>query len=198
MADEEFRLKISLRNNRLIELREDLGLNQVEMAEMIGINGATLNGYECLRDKPSYSAKGIINPVAKKIADFHGVSADWIWPNVVMQIQKNLVEKAIRGDQLQQIAAISEHEFKRLTESPESNIKSDKLPKKIRVTIHTLTKLEQFVINSRMGIDCKQLTLSEIGKKVLLSPERVRQIEAKALRKLRHPTRAKTLKKFVD
>ena len=51
----------------------------------------------------------------------------------------------------------------------------------------------------RFGLDGKEpMTLEEIGEVYELTRERIRQIEAKALRKLRHPSRAKTLKIFLE
>jgi len=51
----------------------------------------------------------------------------------------------------------------------------------------------------RFGIDCSSdHTLEEVGKKFNVTRERIRQIEAKALRKLRHPTRSRILKTFGE
>jgi RNA polymerase primary sigma factor len=58
---------------------------------------------------------------------------------------------------------------------------------------------EQRVLKLRFGLeDGKQRTLEEVGKEFQVTRERIRQIEAKALRKLRHPTRSKKLRDFMD
>ena len=63
----------------------------------------------------------------------------------------------------------------------------------------TLTEREQKVLKLRFGLeDGRARTLEEVGKKFDVTRERIRQIEAKALRKLRHPTRSKKLKDFLD
>lgn len=65
--------------------------------------------------------------------------------------------------------------------------------------LDTLTDREQKVLRLRFGLDDgKPCTLEEVGKKFNVTRERIRQIEAKALRKLRHPSRSKKLKDYLD
>ena len=65
--------------------------------------------------------------------------------------------------------------------------------------LHTLTPREEHVIKLRFGLyDGRTRTLEEVGKEFDITRERIRQIEAKALRKLRHPSRSKKLKDFLD
>ncbi len=64
--------------------------------------------------------------------------------------------------------------------------------------LHTLTPREEQVIKLRFGLeDGRPRTLEEVGKQFKITRERIRQIEAKALRKLRHPSRSKTLKDYL-
>lgn len=65
--------------------------------------------------------------------------------------------------------------------------------------LKTLTPREAKVLKLRFGlIDGRQRTLEEVGREFKVTRERIRQIEAKALRKLRHPSRSKKLKDFLD
>ena len=65
--------------------------------------------------------------------------------------------------------------------------------------LHTLTPREEQVIKLRFGLeDGRPRTLEEVGKQFQITRERIRQIEAKALRKLRHPSRSKRLKDYLD
>ena len=65
--------------------------------------------------------------------------------------------------------------------------------------LHTLTPREEHVIKLRFGLyDGRSRTLEEVGKEFNITRERIRQIEAKALRKLRHPSRARHLRGFLD
>ncbi len=68
-----------------------------------------------------------------------------------------------------------------------------------RRTLKTLTPREEQVLRMRFGVgDGSEHTLEEVGKSFNVTRERIRQIESKALRKLRHPSRAKKLRPFVD
>ena len=65
--------------------------------------------------------------------------------------------------------------------------------------LSTLTPRERRVVELRFGLDGDKLyTLSEIGAELGVTRERIRQIETKALRKLRHPSRSKRLREFTD
>lgn len=69
----------------------------------------------------------------------------------------------------------------------------------IREVLETLSPREAKVLEYRFGLeDGKQRTLEEVGKEFGVTRERIRQIEAKAIRKLRHPTRAKKLRDYLD
>ena len=73
------------------------------------------------------------------------------------------------------------------------------LREQIKEVLHTLTPREEHVLKLRYGLnDGRTHTLEEVGKEFNITRERIRQIEAKALRKLRHPSRSKRLKDFLD
>jgi RNA polymerase primary sigma factor len=68
-----------------------------------------------------------------------------------------------------------------------------------RKVLATLTPREEKVLRMRFGIgERTEHTLEEVGQDFTVTRERIRQIEAKALRKLRHPSRGKTLRPFLD
>lgn len=73
------------------------------------------------------------------------------------------------------------------------------LKEKIGEVLGTLTPREEKVLRLRFGLeDGRQRTLEEVGKEFNVTRERIRQIEAKALRKLRHPGRSRKLRDFLD
>ena len=84
------------------------------------------------------------------------------------------------------------------TMSPEEYATYEILKDELRDVLKTLTKREEEVLELRFGLlDGSCHTLEEVGKKFGVTRERIRQIEAKALRKLRHPSRAKRLRDFL-
>ena len=83
--------------------------------------------------------------------------------------------------------------------SPVDSVVQTILKEQLLSVIDTLTPREQKVIRLRYGIDdAHPRTLEEVGKEFNVTRERIRQIEAKALRKLRNPSRSKKLKDFWD
>ncbi|MDD4675882.1 MAG: RNA polymerase sigma factor RpoD, partial [Syntrophaceticus schinkii] len=73
------------------------------------------------------------------------------------------------------------------------------LKEQLEEVLETLTPRERDVLRLRFGlIDGRARTLEEVGQKFNVTRERIRQIEAKALRKLRHPTRSKKLKDYLE
>jgi RNA polymerase primary sigma factor len=83
--------------------------------------------------------------------------------------------------------------------SPADAIVNFNLSEQTRRVLTTLTPREEKVLRMRFGIGEKaDHTLEEVGRDFDVTRERIRQIEAKALRKLRHPSRSRKLKSFVD
>ncbi|MBP5651063.1 MAG: RNA polymerase sigma factor RpoD [Clostridia bacterium] len=83
--------------------------------------------------------------------------------------------------------------------SPTDHTTQDILKAQLLAVIETLTPREQKVIRLRYGLDDNHArTLEEVGKEFNVTRERIRQIEAKALRKLRHPNRIKRLEDFYE
>lgn len=83
--------------------------------------------------------------------------------------------------------------------SPADTVASNDLKERVREILKTLTPREEKVLKMRFGIDvASEHTLEEVGKDFSVTRERIRQIEVKALRKLRHPSRSKRLQSFFD
>ena len=135
-------------------------------------------------------------PTAEEIGDKIGMSAD-----KVREILK------ISQDPVSLETPIGEEEDSHLgdfipdddTPAPADAASSAILREVIERELHTLTPREEHVIKLRFGLyDGRTRTLEEVGKEFDITRERIRQIEAKALRKLRHPSRARHLKGFLD
>ncbi len=83
--------------------------------------------------------------------------------------------------------------------APSDSAASSLLREQLMEVLQTLTPREQKVLKLRFGLeDGRQRTLEEVGREFNVTRERIRQIEAKALRKLRHPSRSKKLKDYID
>ncbi len=135
-------------------------------------------------------------PTAEEIGEKIGLSADR-----VREILK------ISQDPVSLETPIGEEEDSHLgdfipdddTPAPSEAAATTMLRETIERELHTLTPREEHVIKLRFGLyDGRNRTLEEVGKEFDITRERIRQIEAKALRKLRHPSRARHLRGFLD
>ena len=73
------------------------------------------------------------------------------------------------------------------------------MKEQVEDVLESLTERERKVLQLRFGLDDgRSRTLEEVGKEFHVTRERIRQIEAKALRKLRHPSRSRKLKDYLD
>ena len=83
--------------------------------------------------------------------------------------------------------------------APQDSVAYTLLREQLEEVMNTLTPREAKVLKLRFGLeDGKARTLEEVGKEFMVTRERIRQIEAKALRKLRHPSRSKKLKDYMN
>ena len=83
--------------------------------------------------------------------------------------------------------------------SPAESVANSDLKERVREVLKTLAPREEKVLKMRFGIDvASEHTLEEVGKDFSVTRERIRQIEVKALRKLRHPSRSKKLQSFFE
>lgn len=84
--------------------------------------------------------------------------------------------------------------------SPVEQVVSQRLKETVNTVLKTLTEREERVLRMRFGVgdDISEHTLEEVGSEFTVTRERIRQIESKALRKIRHPRHSKTLKAFLS
>ena len=137
------------------------------------------------------------DPTAEEIA----AKMDGISPEKVREIQKIALEPVSLE------TPIGEEDDSHLGDfiedkealSPDEYANNQLLKDEINTVLQGLTEREEKVLRLRFGLyDGRTRTLEEVGKEFNVTRERIRQIEAKALRKLKHPTRSKRLKDFVD
>ncbi len=84
-------------------------------------------------------------------------------------------------------------------DSPVESVISTNLTEQTGRVLKSLTPREELVLRMRFGVgDGSEHTLEEVGRSFNVTRERIRQIESKALRKLRHPSRAAQLRPFLD
>ena len=135
-------------------------------------------------------------PTPEEIADKLGMSADKVREIIKVGQDPVSLETPIGEEEDSHLGDFIPDDD---TPSPAETTSTNILREELEKQLHTLTPREEHVIKLRFGLyDGRTRTLEEVGKEFDITRERIRQIEAKALRKLRHPSRARHLKGFMD
>lgn len=183
------------RNGHLIQYRQRFKISQTVAAKYAGVTIHVWCALECMRFK-KVSARAI-----DKVADLLEVHPNTIAPPELRGDQIKWTETAFADLSpehllgLQSQALISYKELQ-----PELCSGQGELARQLEGILRTLTHREREIIKLRYGIgdDGHIHTLKEIGKIFRVTSSRVRQVEAKAIRKLQSPTRSRKLEGFLD
>ena len=135
-------------------------------------------------------------PSADEIAERMGMSPEKV--REIMKISQDPVslEMPIGEEEDSHLGDFIEDDT---TPAPADAAAQKLLREQLNEVLHTLAPREEEVLKLRFGLkDGRPRTLEEVGKEFNITRERIRQIEAKALRKLRHPSRSKRLKDYLD
>ena len=99
----------------------------------------------------------------------------------------------------EEISTLAEFIEDEVTPPPTAGASQSLLGEQLEEALASLTPREAEVIRLRFGLDGgRDYTLEEVGQKIGLTRERVRQIQAEALRRLRHPSRSRLLKEYLN
>ena len=135
-------------------------------------------------------------PTPSELAEKMGVTEEKVRESQKIAQDTISLEKPIGEEEDSHLGDFIEDEK---TATPTEDVAAKMLKEQLLHVLDTLTPREEKVLRLRYGIDDgKSRTLEEVGKEFNVTRERIRQIEAKALRKLRHPSRSKKLKDFLE
>lgn len=184
-----FEVSIRLRNNRLKQRRLDLGLTARQLAERAGVSYTSYVALEGLKLAPK-RLNGTWSKLATKLAEFYFVESDELFPPVVCAVEKPVAIRRMDGPDIAELCMgkvpVGALPGEASEAAEQSNAVTDAL--------QTLRPRHRDVLERRFGIGREEQTLEEISEDWGVGRERVRQIEAKALRLLRHPASSKKLK----
>ncbi|OGI02801.1 MAG: RNA polymerase sigma factor RpoD [Candidatus Margulisbacteria bacterium GWF2_38_17] len=135
-------------------------------------------------------------PTDEEIAECTNMSADKIREILTVSLVPLSLEMPVGDEDSNRLGDIVEDKN---TATPEDLVLNSMLKEEIKKAMEVLTEREYMVLKLRFGLDDgKPRTLEEVGKVYDVTRERIRQIEAKALAKLRHPLRCDRLKIFLN
>lgn len=177
-------LQITVKNGRLLRAMRGAGFQSVAaFARACGVNNSLIGQYLALK-LPPITDGGEWRKSAQQMADFLRCMPEDLFPQAFLRarLETNRVEREVSAD-----AAIG-HMFggaRSIAYDPERSAIANEAQEVLREVLASLKPREAQVIMMRFGLDGPEHTLDECGRKLGVQKERVRQIEAKALRLMR-------------
>lgn len=195
-------VKVSIRNNLIIRAIRAAGYKNVSrFCEQNGMGKTELTELISLRRSP-LTAEGVFSNSAKNLMEnLCALPTDlWTPEQLTMKLKKNTATTEVDFNAMVAALGMNSEEVFQLIDSssPDKELEKEEAYTVVNDILDTLTPREAKVLRMRFGIDCAELTLEEIGEKWDLSKERIRQIEAKAMRKMKNPSRIEILKGVIE
>lgn len=185
----DYKVDIKVRNNRIIKAIEESG-GQVgqKWCEENKIGYASLNSLINLEVSPLKRNKIDLTITAYKLCELLNKSPNELWSDEqINPLQTNKISIELKTDQIKRLVNYEETD-------PTELFALTEMKDKIHTALDSLPKLERNILKMRFF---DNMTLSEIAEEIDKSPQRVIQIESKALRKLRHPTKSEDLGTYL-
>ncbi len=185
---QEYRMEIKVKNNLIFSKINQLGFNSVHpFCEHYELSYNKINELLNLKISP-LGANGKFRPSVIKLCDALNCLPEELFTQnqLDLELETNKFTKTVSEAEMRFVLDSQQPEL-----LIEEIIDNDRIPSEIERMLDTLTPREKKVIQARFGLGVYETssTLSECGEMFDASRERIRQIEAKALRKLRHPIR---------
>ena len=179
----ELELSLRVRNNRLKERREELGLSQAKLAEKTAMSLNNYCGLETMRVSPWDVAHDCWRDFALRLASFHCVEPEELFPQAVLSVKAPTASRRINSDEL--LPLISEHQGQRLLGEPGDALGMAQTRELVRRAVAVLARREALALRLRFGLDDGvERTLREVGDELGTGAERARQYVEKALIRL--------------
>ena len=180
-----YRVKVTVRNNLLLSAIEAAGYkSQSEFARSAELSPTEVNNLVAMRHAP-ITLDGEFSHEAKAIMEALGACPSDLWTDeqLTLRLKRNTGERSVESDVV--AAMLEQHNENMLLPNPESLMMELDKHNVVAAALDSLTEREKKVLQMHNGIDCNENSLEDIAKVLNVTRERVRQIEAKAMRKLR-------------
>ena len=197
----EYRIRVTVRNNLILTAIEKAGYkSQSAFCREAEMSTTALSGLITMKSPP-LTTLGEFSDAAKKLMEILCLAPTDLWTSeqLTLRLKRNSAERDVNLDGMR--AALGMHAEEALllvAPSPEEVMEEKDIQKLIEEQLASITPREEKVLRLRYGIGCEEHTLEETGQVLEVTRERIRQIECKALRKLKHPQRATVLKQLTE
>tara|TARA_R110000787_G_scaffold18026_1_gene55644 strand:+ start:2095 stop:2910 length:816 start_codon:yes stop_codon:yes gene_type:complete len=191
----DYRLEIKIKNNYLYEKMQEQGISTAsELARVVGLGPSVIGEILNLKVTP-YTNKGTVRSAIQCLCDFFSCNPEDLFPAQHIFDPLTVNQGAIQAN----IGELMSSNLLESVHNPDLLVEITEQKEAIEKTLDQLTSREKKVLEVRYGLgDEEGCTLKEAGIKFGVRAERIRQIEAKALRKLRHPDRTKHLRLALE
>lgn len=192
--EKDYRLEVRVRNNVFLKTMEKNGYNSLaQISRETGIPPVTLSKIVCLKETV-FSKKGEMRPVYRKLCEFFNCSIYELAPEKHFDEVLG-VNKVVREIDYAEVSNF----LLENPRTPEQLIESRQLTKAIDDTmLGCLTPREERVVRLHFGLGgVEPHTLRDIAEHMGITPERVRQMERKAIRKMKHPMRTEKIREAM-
>ena len=183
----DYRVKITIRNERLLAAMEGMGYKSVaEFSRNQGLNGVKVNEIISGKKTP-LDREGNPKELTKEILEILNLTIEKAFTEKQLKgFKKHTFEVKIEEEKLLQIINPAKNQ--------EIKVIEQEVKSKLSEILSTLTPREERIVRMRFGVGMNTVhTLEEVGLRFSVTRERIREIEGKALRKLKHPTVARKL-----
>ena len=197
---EEFNIKVTVRNNLVLTAIKDSGYTN--LAKFAKDNSLALGLlYDTINLKrPPMLQTGEFSPFAMELMEVLGACPTDLWTSeqLTMKLKKNISYRELGKEELQRCLQSSARSLIGL-DYPEQEAEENQATKIMVDMVDSLTPREAKVLKMHFGLDGEdEHTLEQIGEKMGVTRERIRGIEAKALSKMRHPSRTDIYKSLIE
>lgn len=153
--------------------------------------------------EPPITKLGEFSLLAKKIMEeLCALPTDlWTAEQLHLKLERNTAIREVNAEGMRAALGMGSEDVMQLLDvdtDPVNEIAKNDLTVVVSETLDSINPREAKVLRLRFGVDCKEHTLEEIADLFHVSKERIRQIEVKALRKLKHPSRSDLLRQYYD
>lgn len=199
MTDEvnPYLVKVSIRNNLIIKAIHKAGYRNVsQFCEQNGMAKTQLTELISFRTPPLTKEGEFREPAKKLMEGLCALPTElWTAEQLTMELKRNTSTKEVNLDAMLSVLGINAEEALQMIEPPKPDevLEEKEKAEVVGEMLDSLTPREARVLRMRFGIGCDEHTLEEVGKKLDVTRERIRQMEAKALRKMKHPSRSELL-----
>ena len=198
----EYRIKFSIRNNLILTAIENAGYKNVSaFCRAVGIPSTALTNLIGLKEPP-INQNGEFSSAAKRLMEELCMLPTELWTaeQLYLKLRSNTATKDISAEGMRAALGMASEDVLQIlgtNDAPDEGVFKQELKDVVAETLDSLTDREASVLRMRFGIGCQEHTLEEVAKRFKVTRERIRQMENKAIRKLKHPSRNDKLKGFV-